>query len=520
MNPRLAKEFRALRLPWLLGVLAGLLAGYPSVGWEWLALVALACVTLLGAMSLGNEFQQRTFPLLLSQPLDRRRIWSEKLLVLGALTGTVGLALGLALWLGPRRADGPPMSGVDFLVIGAAGVALVCSAGFWTLGARSSIGGMVFTIAVLFALGIGVALGTDKLAPADLTEPQREFARNLALIFTWLAYAAVSLWLSWRTFAHLELKDAVFGEGALFPAGAQRSARWWNWLRIRPQGALRNLVRKELRLQKPAFLVAGVFALCWLGPVALNRFDPQLGYESLFLALVAVYVPVALGLAGSISQGEERTLGVAAWQSALPVAAWRQWLVKLAVAASIGTVLCVVLPGVLTWATVPAETREALARTFQSHDPERLANLVTMSSVLLVFFTLSFWAATLLGNTIRAVLGAVFGIAALFLCAKLAVWCAEQMGGLQTPLLAGLSERWRLRPEFFAGMQVELWAFAACAALVVVTALVQSLTQFRRSQVQAAAAVRCAAILVLVAFLGALWCADLAVSMSKLLMFR
>ena len=103
MNPRLSKEFRALRLPWLVGLAAGL-AMLDHRAQDYAVAVAFGCAALLAAMSMGNEFQQRTFALLLSQPCPRRDLWREKLLVLGALAGTVASALFLSWGIaGPER---------------------------------------------------------------------------------------------------------------------------------------------------------------------------------------------------------------------------------------------------------------------------------------------------------------------------------------------------------------------------------------------------------------------------------
>ncbi|HEY6166524.1 MAG TPA: ABC transporter permease, partial [Verrucomicrobiae bacterium] len=51
---------------------------------------------LVAAMSFGTEFQQRTLPLLLSQPFERARLWRDKLLVLTAATVSVGVIYWLS----------------------------------------------------------------------------------------------------------------------------------------------------------------------------------------------------------------------------------------------------------------------------------------------------------------------------------------------------------------------------------------------------------------------------------------
>jgi hypothetical protein len=49
----------------------------------------------LAVLPLGNEFQHRTLPLLLSQPAERMRIWAEKMgITLVAVLGGSDFPLG------------------------------------------------------------------------------------------------------------------------------------------------------------------------------------------------------------------------------------------------------------------------------------------------------------------------------------------------------------------------------------------------------------------------------------------
>src|SRR3954462_1837545 len=102
MNARLKKEFRSLLLPWAVGAAAaalltvfilcneGAVRGLHSDALPFLIQCApfLACasIPLLAAMSFGMEYQHKTLPLLLAQPFERSRQWSEKLLALAAAT--------------------------------------------------------------------------------------------------------------------------------------------------------------------------------------------------------------------------------------------------------------------------------------------------------------------------------------------------------------------------------------------------------------------------------------------------
>src|SRR5439155_20123861 len=167
MNKRLAKEFRPLLLPW--GLAAGAAAVAPvkllvddliqpgeflSMLFNIVPFAFFGSILALGAFSFGVEFQHRTLPLMLTQPARRARLWNEKMLALVAAAVTVVLIhwvtqLGMRLmalrWLGR---EAPLFTMQQTLLIGMFLLATVCSAGFWTLQARSTIGGMALCMGV------------------------------------------------------------------------------------------------------------------------------------------------------------------------------------------------------------------------------------------------------------------------------------------------------------------------------------------------------------------------------------
>ena len=530
--PRLIKEFRALLLPWLVGLAAGLVAMlYPRT--QTFALVAgVGCAALLAAMSMGEEFQQRTLALLLSQPRPRRDLWREKLLVLGTLAGTLGLVLfvswgiSLELFLMPGQTvnnfSGPYPH--DMLMIGVFFVAVVCSAPLCTLEARSILGGLVFSVAisllVLLLTASSIELWRAKVLGPQFEDADLDSAYGWAWLITGLIYSGACLLAGRRKFGRLELKDSILGESTNLSSAAVGEGRWWDWLRIRPTGSLGNLVRKELRLQKPVFVVAAVFSVCWLAVIGLHTWGPEQGYEGLYealrLLLPGVYIPLVLAVAAAISLGEEHTLGLAAWHLTLPVSARRQWLLKLGVGAAVAIGLGLVLPGLVGWATLP-EFRAGLDHTPQVGDLGRgLPTLLGLGTALWVFFVLSFWAATMLGSTMRAVSTALLGVGALWLCCMLSAWSAEQLGGLEKGLLCDITAWWQLPfCYFFNGDEAVIWGPVAGGLVLSLAALAQSLVQFRRAQVQRKAVVRGAALLLAIALLAAFWIADFRESATR-----
>src|SRR3974390_1273779 len=160
MTPRLTKEFRALLMPWSLAVLAALLGPLCRLfqrtdsmhgvagGVATFANFALcAGLGLLAAFSFGAEFQQRTLPLLLAQPVERFRLWREKLVAVVVALATVGLlhafGWGAACLLRPASA---PFEAIrpeevgslnSLLLVAMIVLATICSTNFWTLWARS-----------------------------------------------------------------------------------------------------------------------------------------------------------------------------------------------------------------------------------------------------------------------------------------------------------------------------------------------------------------------------------------------
>src|SRR5229473_2142620 len=97
---RMKKEARALFWPWCAVVIAGalpviLLNGYTKK----LCMVSFFIgVPILAALAIGNEFQQRTLSLWLTQPLSRRQLWGEKMSVALAMALSAALVSGFGVF--------------------------------------------------------------------------------------------------------------------------------------------------------------------------------------------------------------------------------------------------------------------------------------------------------------------------------------------------------------------------------------------------------------------------------------
>src|SRR6266481_4789623 len=160
MNARILKETRDL---WPFAAATILLIILPCVIWghQKEAVGAfgafafgLGCA-IMGGVSFGNEFQRRTFSLLLSQPIARSVIWREKMLVLG---GSLLLNLA-AIWIcvavcGPRGwAD---LDAVLLPVL--VGLCAFCGGPYCTLQSRNGTVGAVSAAGVPCAIAIIGAL--------------------------------------------------------------------------------------------------------------------------------------------------------------------------------------------------------------------------------------------------------------------------------------------------------------------------------------------------------------------------
>jgi hypothetical protein len=526
MHPTLTKEFRALALPWVAVAAAGALAplGFlvhgPSLAAHVLGFVTglagfafCAGLALLPAVSFGAEFQQRTIALLLAQPCERAQLWNRKMLavVLAIIAAALipCVTLGLAWLLGFRRgiptAEDYSENLNQCLLVVALVVGTICSANFWTLLARSTIGGMVFN-AAFQSLIAAVASGVLQKVHGENLPFESPVVRTTIVILG-STYSAGLFLLGWRLFARLELRDALVGEGFEF-GGAVARARWRpGWLICRPQGVWSNLLRKELRLQKPVFIITAVFLVCWFAVLGLNRLWPAEAYPLLLFLLLCFYVPLVLLLAGSVPLTEEKTLGVAAWQLTWPVATRQLWFVKLAVANVVGMVLGLVLPGLLALGTAPGGDQSGLL-------PVTLEDLLI--PVLLVWGTvlLGFWAGTLASNAIRAVVTAIVAFVVGGFCVSLGLLTSEELSrrdwNLQVGLLTQITAHYQL-PSTYLSSHAEAIILTGLFVPVVAWVCVllrQSFIQFRQVDSPRRMRIKYAAVLGLLLFLSSFWAFD------------
>jgi hypothetical protein len=433
------KEFRVLQLPWSVAILAAFSIPIvkPLAGWMTrpyargfpLELLVGVCLLLaclaMAAQSFGVEYHHRTFGLMLVQPVTRCRIWWAKMLPLIGAFISVGLAfiagqyLAQAVWGRSFESwDGRSLLGAAALLAG-----VMCSAAFWTLLSRSVIGGMVLPLAVqvLFAaIILTLVSGTSTVPPKELKSSLFPALGAGAVI-----YCVLFAYLGWRKFSRLQWREGYTGESGIASIPARRAKESQP---AAPGSLWTSLLRKELRLHRPLFFLAALFLVCWLAALGLRALLPawQVHFRGVFVGIMVIYLPLAWLLSGCISLGEEKQLGTWGWHMTLPVSARRQWAVKFSFAFLVALILGFLLPA-LAW---PSAGIYNILKPYWWWGQDSHVLLALLAAVCCP--VLSYWAVTMFGTVVRAVLFTFLGAVVLLI------------GG-------GMMERIGLEPRLFPG---------------------------------------------------------------------
>jgi hypothetical protein len=335
-----AKEIRALLPTWAASMLVLLVArafGDPKSYVTGLFVCGVAGVAL-GAQSMGHEYTHRTLSMLLTQPSPRARLLVTKLLVLVPLVLTLA-AMAWLLLLNPLNDQFPisGRSGADWFspaIILLPVLVSLSLAPLLTVICRSSLAGIVFSITIPSVLGLSaqlLALATYGSAYVNSTAADR-----FAAVVFWSAMTAMSAGAvlgTWLMFRRLEAIEGPSSDIQLpttwRPAAVQAPAhRHPVWL----------LVKKEIHLQQMAFVVAGLYLAGWGTLSSVRHFVPEIVGPPLGVVGL-LYAGLQAVLIGSLASAEERHLGTLPAQVLLPMATWRQWLVKAAMALGLALAL-------------------------------------------------------------------------------------------------------------------------------------------------------------------------------------
>jgi hypothetical protein len=399
---RIVKETRPLFWPWCAVVCAvALPLLHPPYRLDEVSYLGFVLgVPLLAVLPFGNEFQNRTFSLLLSQPISRMEIWREKLSISAIAVFTASLVFFSSWW-----ASGGPTGREIWGYFAAAAIVFVVSAPFWTLFTRSIIGGVVLTFGVytfIFVLGDEVLRwGTGYSKQGTST-----FVATMSVVF--LGYAGLMLWLGWRKLARFQAVGDVAGDDLLTAAPDVLPGALVSWLRCRPTGAILNLIRKEFRLLRPVWLISLLAAVGWACLTLVGLLHPHGltgSFETVVVGAGVISTLMIAILAGSLSLGEEKTSGTHAWHLTLPVPARRQWFIKLSMALFAGFAGAGLVPFLIA--------RRLLGPLADGH----VGRDLLLGAVLLSFA--AFWCACALNGTVRAVLWVVPVMVTLYFAGQL-----------------------------------------------------------------------------------------------------
>jgi hypothetical protein len=411
-NIRIMKEARALFWPWCGVMLVGLLhlAGVRfSFGQIDLTVVGfLLGVPLIAALSFGNEFQYRTASLLLAQPVSRIQVWREKLAVMLIAV----LSVTLIYYVAWRQFLQSSLLGWVFSA--AFLVMVVGSATLWILIARSSIGGLVLNVGVQGSI-LMVTAALLGVFSSDPLLPTPAFSALLALLVAALCYAGFMLWLGWRKLAGFQATGVAAGPDLLasrpwfIPDSLARSFRW------QPAGPTLNLIKKELRLLRPVWLltIGWIAFLLALTPFKSVARHVSIDFEIIAVVAITMYLILVAILAGSIGMGEERQLGTHSANLTLPVSVRRQWLIKLGCNMS-GGAICGLLVILVTYLLLRSElpTGWQLQEFVQLYRNSPQTLIYELCLIVLMALP-SFWSACAVDGTVRAAAWTLPGLAAL-----------------------------------------------------------------------------------------------------------
>jgi len=332
----LAKEIRGLLPLWAacLAALAGALVRNDGLLHQAAIVAYIVGPVAIGAHAIGQEYAYRTLPMLLSRPVDRRRIYLLKLAVAAVMVASIAALASRVLIKDATASRMWHLTSVQILPV----VGGLLMAPWLTAICRNSMAGVLLTTSVaslshLAAIAI-VAWRFGISAEAAQAMILAPWAMAMIVL------SLVSGWLGLRRFAHLESIDG---------AASFYLPRWINGAdRQRSHQPLRALIVKEVYLQQLTFALAVLFVVLSAVLSLLQRTIPA--WSSAPIGAITLLYCMSLAIViGTMASAEERQLGTLEWQLLQPAPAWQQWLVKTGVALGLALVFALALPGLLMW---------------------------------------------------------------------------------------------------------------------------------------------------------------------------
>lgn len=442
---RLKKEISILFWPWLAIVVSGASPlALPHYLAEPINFVSFFIgVPLLATLSLGHEFHYRTFSLWLAQPLSRMQLWTEKLVVMFPAVLSAGIVSGVIMFrvTWPEMGPASKAAGAVYVIVS------VASATFWTLAARSTIGGLALISLTLYA---GTLFSGGVARRGEETSLSSAAGLITVLFAAGLCFAAAMLWLGARKLVRYEVTGGMSDGDLLVDGPSFAPPALAGLFRPRPVGPLRNVLRREFRLLRPLWLIAFVVTLYVLG-LAIFRLLPAPPVseprDTLEWVLLGPFVSLCIamaGLAGILSVGEEKSSGTHAWQLTLPISSGRQWLAKFLLAMFAGLGCSLVLP-----VAMMILGGAAFGSPLMYVHLQVVAQLVF--PLTLLTFT-CFWCACAANDTLHAAMWAIPATFAVTLAGVVGVQLGRALAEAAGTLHDLLISSWHLSPFMLAGL--------------------------------------------------------------------
>jgi hypothetical protein len=415
LTPAVTKEIRALFPAWIacmLTIVAALVVRDSAVRGLGVFAYGLGSL-LLGVQAIGHEYSHRTLPVLLAQPIGRRRLLVTKLAVLAAMLA----GLGAAAWfvLGDDRAVLDPFWR-DPSVLGLVTLCALFGAPWLTMMCRGALPAAVFTIALPAAMLI---LGDLTAALADRFMGGVDFDRVKLAVFWWgvIAFCAVGAFSGWRTFMGLQVIEGRDSELSMpdwtrdgetpddQSASASPRRRHPIWL----------LIKKELHLQQLTFVIVAIYLVFW-GSLSLAVWVSPDVPRYVIAPLTALYCALLSLLIGALASAEERQFGTLEWQVLMPMPMWKQWTVKAGVTLGLAMLLGIGLPVVL------------MLIDRSGGDPRNVARMLREFPLIVLLLTAStLYVSSLCASGVRALVLSLPAIAGAFLFFQAGLWVVEQL---------------------------------------------------------------------------------------------
>src|SRR5688572_1527607 len=383
---RMMADARSLFWPWCIVAAAGFLSLFklhPFPGGLDVEIVVgfgfCVGLPLLATLSFGNEFQFGTLSSLLSQPIDRSKIWREKFAVIVVAVLSAAIAYGFGAQRMGWETRGITVCALWLMVT-------VGSSAFYTLVARSIIGGLVLNALQSMALVLGFGRLLNELHRPGLFLALGIFATALTLVM---------LYLGWRKLLRFQLTGAESSSIVLGTDWTVTPNPLRHLLRCTASGGSVNLVRKELhRLWPLALLTFTAFGtLLAVVPLRLASGEGNAGPAA--ISIVLIHGALVAILAGTLSLGEERSSGLHTWNLTQPVSVRRQWAIKV-ITAIFASAVCSTAVFLVAYLLFGSEFVGESSAMLDGNTGLFLLVLFP----LLTFF--AFWCATAVKGTVRA----------------------------------------------------------------------------------------------------------------------